>query len=160
MSSEGAQQNKTMTTFSALYYHIVWSTKNREKLIHEWDESHLYKYMVATCNNLNAKIINVNGMADHIHMLICSKPSVSIPDLVRNIKVSSTKMMRQRNIKLNKFEWQDSYGVFTVSKSLIDIVNKYIDNQKIHHQKMHFEEELITLLKYHEVSYDDKYVFG
>ena len=93
-------------------------------------------------------------------MLISVRPSLSIPDLVRNIKVSSTKMMRQRNIKLNKFEWQDSYGIFTVSKSLTNAVSEYIDNQKKHHQNMPFENELLTLLKLHEINFDEKYVFG
>jgi putative transposase len=83
-----------------------------------------------------------------------------LDDLVRNIKVSSIKMMRQRNRNLTKFEWQDSYGIFTVSKSLTNAVSDYISAQKSHHQNMPFENELLTLLTLHEIDYDEKYVFG
>ncbi len=129
-------------------------------MILEVDESHLYNYMAATIKNLNVKLININGMTDHIHLLINARPSNSVPDLVKNIKISSTKMMRQRRHNLNKFEWQDSYGIFSVSKSLIPVVSDYITNQKNHHQNVSFENEMLTFLKLHEIEYDEKYVFG
>ena len=160
MNSEGVQQEEEMTTFSALYYHLIWSTKNREKMILEIDEQHLHKYIVATIKNLQGNVININGMSDHIHILLGTRPIINIPDLVKNIKISSTKMMRQRRPNLNKFEWQDSYGIFSVSKSLTNDVSDYIANQKNHHQNWSFENELLTFLKLHEIDYDDKYVFG
>ena len=104
-----------MTTFSALYYHLIWSTKNREKMIFEADEQHLYKYINATIKKLQGVVLNINGMPDHVHLLISIRPSVSIPDFVKNIKVSSTKMMRQKNQSLNRFEWQNSYGYFLLA---------------------------------------------
>lgn len=98
-------------------------------------------------------------MADHIHIFIGYKPAVSIPELVKDIKVASTLWMNGNQLCTSKFAWQEGYGAFSYSQSHIDAVCDYIKNQELHHQKKSFKDEYLKLLKNFNVEYDDKYLF-
>jgi putative transposase len=147
-------------TFSQVYLHIVFSTKNREPLIKQsWEET-LYKYVSGIITNKGHKPLAINGMPDHIHLFIGFKPIMSISDLVREIKKSTSSYINDNKLLNGKFYWQEGYGVFSNSHSQIKEVCTYIQNQKNHHKIISFKEEYLSILKQYEVEYDEKYLLG
>ncbi len=138
---------------------IVFSTKGREKLIHaDWEER-LYKYITGIVQTKQQKMLAINGMPDHIHFLIGMKPTCTISDLVREVKKSSNDFIKDEKLSKFQFNWQKGFGAFSYGHSQLDMIIKYIMNQKTHHRKMTFEEEYITFLKNFNVDYDELYVF-
>jgi putative transposase len=101
----------------------------------------------------------MNGVSDHIHMLVGFNPSCSISDLVRDIKANSSKWINEKRFAMGRFEWQTGFGAFTIGQSQVDRVAKYILNQEVHHRKKTFREEYIDFLKAYEVEYNPDYVF-
>ena len=98
-------------------------------------------------------------MPDHIHILIGLNPAISISDLVKDIKRASNNWINEKGLIKNKFEWQSGFGAFSYSRSHLDKVYKYIQNQKIHHKKVSFKSEYLTELKANEIEYKDEYLF-
>lgn len=147
-----------MSTYSALYYHLIWSTKNRTPLILDSLEPLLYKYINGIVRNNNIDLLQIGGMPDHIHLLLRSSPDKNISDLVKDIKISSSKMIQGQS--LSAFAWQIGYGAFSISKSNVDKVKKYIQMQKEHHKTCSFKDEWMAFLKQHEITFNEKYVLG
>ncbi|MGE0635103.1 MAG: IS200/IS605 family transposase [Bacteroidia bacterium] len=145
-------------TFSQIYIHAVFAVKGRQNLIHKWNDE-LYKYICGIVNGNKEKIYAINGMPDHIHLLLSIKPDCKLSDLMRDIKASSSKWINTKNFVRGKFQWQEGFGAFSVSQSQLDIVIAYIDNQEKHHSKKSFKQEYIDLLKKYQIEYDEKYVF-
>jgi REP element-mobilizing transposase RayT len=147
-------------TFSQIYIQVVFAVKGRESLIHkEWEER-LYQYITGIVRTKEQKLIAINGMPDHIHVLIGMKPSCCLSDLVREIKKSSNDFINQKRLSKFRFRWQEGYGAFSYSHSQIDAVAKYILNQKEHHKKVTFKQEYIDFLKKFEIEHDEKYLFN
>ncbi len=149
----------SMTTYSALFFHLVWSTKNRAPLIQEAFEESLFRYIGGLARHRKVDAIQMGGMSDHIHLLVRTSPDNHIPNMVRDIKISTTKMIRSKIPGLNAFSWQSGYGAFSVSKSNTDVVQAYIANQKHHHKTKTFEDEMRGLLKVHQIQVDERYLF-
>jgi len=148
-----------MSTFSQIYIQIVFAVKNRDALIDRDWENELYKYITGIIQNKDQKLIAINGMPDHIHLLIGMKPACCLADLVREIKKSTNTLIREKKFSKFRFEWQEGYGAFSYSHSALDNVIMYIDNQKQHHAKMNFRDEYIGFLKKFEVEYKEEYLF-
>ena len=146
-------------TFTQIYIQITFAVKNRESMINSSWEEELYKYISGIINNKNQKVLAINGMPDHIHILIGMKPSCCLSDLVREIKKSSNDFIKERNFSKYKFQWQEGFGAFSYSHSALDNVIKYIQNQKEHHKKYSFKEEYIELLNRFQIEYKEKYLF-
>lgn len=146
-------------TYTQLFVHIIFSTKGREKILHKSFRKELFKYISGILTNKNQKPFAVNGTTDHVHVFVGIEPNISISDLVRDIKHSSTNFIKEKNFIKHKFNWQKGYCAFTYSKSQFDSVIKYIMNQEVHHKTKTFEEEYIEFLKKYDVDYDSKYVF-
>lgn len=146
-------------TFSQVYIQVVFAVKGRENLISSKWKDELHKYISGIISGKGQKSIIVNGMPDHIHAFIGLKPSMSISDLVRDIKNNSSKFINERKLVKGKFAWQEGYGSFSYSHSQIDDVYKYILNQEGHHKKRTFKEEYMELLKRFEVKFEEKYLF-
>ncbi len=145
-------------TFSQIYLHIVFAVKNRTSLIKpEWKEE-LYKYITGITKNNGHKLIAINGTANHLHIAMGYKPHQLIPDLLQDIKGHSSKWINEKNFVRGKFSWQAGYGAFSFSHSQLDVVIKYINNQKQHHKKKSFGEEYIELLQRYNVAFDEKYI--
>ena len=119
----------------------------------------MQKYITAVVQNDKHKMLAINGMPDHIHIFLGWKPSISISDLVKDIKKASNNWINDRKLIKGKFEWQDGYGAFSYGKSQVDQVCKYILNQKEHHKKQTFKSEYIMLLKLFEIDFKDEYLF-
>jgi REP element-mobilizing transposase RayT len=136
-------------------YHIVFGTKDRFPLIgNEW-ESDLYRYLAGIVKNHGGDAIEINGMADHVHLLVRLNPC-DFPAFMRELKASSSKWANRQQ---PKFAWQRRYGAFTVSESAVHTVREYIRRQKTHHGKRTFEDEYIELLRRHRVEFDEKYLW-
>lgn len=148
-----------MSTFSQIYIQVVFAVKGRNSLIAQSWEEELYKYITGIITNKGQKLIAINGMSDHIHILIGMKPSCCLSDLVREIKKASNIFINEKKFTNLKFEWQEGYGAFSYSHSVLDNVIKYIQNQKEHHKKKSFKEEYIDFLKKFEIEYKDAYLF-
>ncbi|WP_297868098.1 IS200/IS605 family transposase [uncultured Flavobacterium sp.] len=146
-------------TYSQIYIHIVFAVKGRKSFIQQSWEEELYKYITGIVQNKGQKMLAINGMSDHIHILIGMKPSCNLSDLVREIKKSSNGFINEKKFCQFKFEWQEGYGAFSYSHSALDNVISYIANQKEHHRKKSFQEEYIDFLKKFEVEYKEEYLF-
>ncbi len=141
-------------TYSKSLFHLVWSTKNRELLIDASIENDLYKYIHGHMKNKKCNLHIINGMPDHVHLLVGVPLTVTVSDLVQQIKVSSTRWMRNQGLQLGDFAWQEGFGAFTVGYSNFENVKSYIANQKEHHRTKTFEEEYLEFLRMLDISYD------
>lgn len=146
-------------TYSQIYIHLVFSVKGRQSLIHAKWEERLYQYITGIVQGKEQKMMAINGMPDHIHILIGMKPSCCLSDLVREIKKSSNEFIKDNNFTTQKFSWQEGFGAFSCSKSHMNNVVRYILNQKEHHKKSTFKEEYIDLLHEYEIEYNEKFLF-
>ncbi len=148
-----------MSTYSQIYIQIVFAVKYRESLIHTSWEDELYKYITGIIQNKGQLLIAINGMPDHIHILIGLKPSCCLSDLVREVKKASTEFIKEKKFVRGKFQWQEGFGAFSYSKSVLDTVINYVKNQKQHHQKKTFKQEFIEFLEAFEIEYKEAYLF-
>lgn len=146
-------------TFSKIFIHVVFAVKGRENVIAKKWEEELYKYICGIVNNKNNKIYAINGMPDHIHILLSIKPDVALSDLMRDIKANSSKWINEKKFVKGKFQWQEGFGAFSYSQSQIDVVIKYIEQQKQHHSKKSFKGEYVDLLQKFKIKFDEKYLF-
>ena len=141
------------------YLHIVFSTKHREHLILSPIESELHSYLGGICNKLDCQVIKVGGFTNHVHILCMLSKKITLMKLMEELKSHSSKWIKTKGDKFANFYWQDGYGAFSVNPSEVDVVIKYIENQKEHHRKKTFKEEYVAFLKKYEVEYDEKYVW-
>ena len=146
-------------TYTQLYIQVVFAVKGRENLICENWKTELFKYISGIIKAKGHKSIIVNGVADHIHILIGLRPLMAISDLVRDIKNNSTNFINDKKFVRGKFSWQEGYGAFSYSHSQVEVVYKYILNQDKRHEKKTFKEEYFEFLKKYEVEYNEKYLF-
>ena len=148
-----------MSTFSQIYIQVIFAVKGRNSFIHiSWEEE-LYKYITGIITNKGQKLIAINGMPDHIHILIGIKPSCCLSDLVREIKKSSNEFINVKKFSKLKFEWQEGYGAFSYSHSALNNVIAYIQKQKEHHKRKSFREEYEDFLMKFEIEYKKEYLF-
>ncbi|MEO8087931.1 MAG: IS200/IS605 family transposase [Bacteroidota bacterium] len=148
-------------TYTQLYIQIVFAVSRRECLIPKQHRDELHKYITGIVQKVHRdqKMLSVFCMPDHAHLLIGLRPSISISDLVRDIKAGSSQFINDNNWVKKKFKWQEGFGAFSYSGNSIDSVIKYILNQERHHEKKKFREEYLEILKEFEVEYDEKYLF-
>ena len=146
-------------TNSQLYVQIVFAVKNRASLIQSEWETKLYQYITGILRNRGQKVIAINGMPDHIHILLGITPDCSLSDLVREVKKSSNTWITENKLTPGKFYWQSGFGAFSYSRSDLDSVATYVRNQKQHHQRKRLRDEYTELLKEFEVAYEESYIF-
>lgn len=146
-------------TFSNLFYHIVFSTKGRKDLITPEIEERVWAYISGIARKHEIIAVQVGGIENHIHILILAKPKIAPSQIVQWLKGESSRWIQETFPELNKFSWQDGFGIFSVSKSNVPDVVDYIKNQREHHKKQSFEDEYISMLKLNGIDYDERYVF-
>lgn len=140
-----------------LLYHIIFATKDRLPIIKKEWSGELHAYLGGIVKNLEGIPIEINGIDNHLHLLVRLTPKIAISDFMRELKASSSRWVRQN--KDAKFGWQVRYGAFTVSESQVQIVRNYIKNQEEHHKTKSFADEYRDFLKAHNVDFDDKYLW-
>jgi REP element-mobilizing transposase RayT len=146
-------------TYTKLFYHVVFSTKQRQNFLSAAIEEELFKYLAGAVRGIGGSCIAVNGMKDHVHLLLILPPKIALSDAMREIKANSSKWIHETKPALARFAWQDGFAAFTVSKSGVEAVQEYIRNQKTHHAQRDFKAELLELLARHEVEFDERYVW-
>ena len=146
-------------TYSQLNIHCVFAVKGRENLLDKKWREDVFKYIAGIIKNKGQKPIIVNGVSDHVHVFVGLKPSMSVSDLIRDVKNNSTNFINDKKFLKGKFSWQEGFGSFSYSHSHIENVYNYILNQEEHHRKKTFCEEYLEFLKNFNVEYDEKYLF-
>ncbi len=146
-------------TYSKLLLHYVFSTKERRLLIDDAWCTRLYSYMSGIVREQGAHLVRAGGIADHVHLLIEAKPTHAPADLIRLVKAGSSKWINDERLTPHDFAWQIGYGVFSVSRSQLDAVTAYIDNQAEHHRRQTFQEELLAMLERHGIEYDERFLW-
>ena len=146
-------------SYTQIYLQFVFAVKYRNAMISENWETDLYKYITGIVQNNKHKLISINGMPDHIHILVGFHTTQSIANLIRDIKANSSKWINENNFTNEKFEWQTGYGAFSYSKSHLKNVINYINNQKQHHTKRTFLDEYKAFLEKFEIDYDIEFSF-
>ena len=152
--------NITMAnTYTQCYFHLVFAVKNRESLIMKSWKDELEKYITGIIQNHNHKLLAIGSMPDHIHIFIGYNVNQLIPDLVEEIKTSSNAWIKQQSFSKYKFDWQKGYGAFTHSRSKINQVVKYIENQERHHIEKTFKQEYLEILVKNDIDFKNEYLF-
>lgn len=146
-------------TYTQLYFHIVFAVKGRQNHISTKWKDELYKYITGIISKKNQKLLIINGMSDHIHILISTRPDSNLSDLVRDIKANSSKWINEKKITSGKFEWQTGFGAFTLGQSQLPKIVNYIKNQEEHHKIQSFKEEYISFLQAYEIDFKQQYIF-
>jgi putative transposase len=146
-------------TFSQIYLQFVFAVQHRQALIPKEHKEELHKYITGLVQNRNAKMIAVHCMPDHAHIFVGPKPTVYIPDFIKEIKVESNEFINSKKWVKGNFKWQEGYGVFSYSHSHIDRVAKYVLNQEAHHKKKTFRQEYHEFLDRFAIPYEEKYLF-
>jgi len=146
--------------YTKLMYHIVFSTKQRTPFLEQALLSRLCKYLGGITRVQDGQMLSAGGAADHVHLAIVSSQTKALADLVRIIKANSSRWIHQEFPDLKRFAWQDGYGAFSVSPSVISEVVRYIESQEAHHRKMSFQEEFTALLVKHGIEFDEKYIWA
>jgi putative transposase len=147
------------STDLSLHYHVVFSTKNRQPLIHGEIINRLHEYLGGTIHGLGGFPNRVGGVADHVHLLFGLKATATLSDFMRELKKASSVWMRDPGGgSVKRFAWQESYAAFTISATARAAVAEYIANQAEHHRRRSFRDELMAMLKKAEVAYDEQYL--
>jgi putative transposase len=147
-------------TYTSLHYHLVFSTKNRIEWITPDIEKRVWAYIGGIARKHKMTALQVGGVDDHIHALVMSPPTLSPSQMAQYLKGESSKWIHETFPALHDFAWQEGYGAFSVSKSNLEAVVRYIQQQREHHQKQSFQEEYLGLLQKHGIDYDERYVWG
>lgn len=146
-------------TYTKIHMQFVFAVKHRDSIIQKPWKDELYKYITGIVHNNRHKMLAINGMSDHIHLLIGMRPSQSVSDLLQDIKGGSSKWINEKKFVKGRFEWQEGYGGFSYSPGEINTVIDYINNHTEYHKTISFKDEYLKLLKQFEIEYDEKYVF-
>ena len=146
-------------SFTNLLYHLVFSTKHREPWISDTVEGRVHSFLGGLIRGQKGIALEINGMADHVHILAKLTQSKAVADVLRDLKANSSGWIHAEFPSLKAFSWQLGYAAFTVSESQVERVREYIRNQKEHHRRVTFQEELISLLREHGVDFDEQYLW-
>lgn len=139
--------------------HIVFSTKNREPFITGDLEPRLYEYLGGIVRNQNGTLVEINGMPDHVHLLLRESKSVADQDFMAQLKGDSSRWVNATFSGRPRFSWQAGYGWFSVGPADVDAAAEYIRRQKEHHRVTTFQEEYRKFLERYGVDYDERYVW-
>jgi REP element-mobilizing transposase RayT len=146
-------------TYTQIHIQTVFTVQNRTCVIRkEWRED-LYRYITGIIQNHGHKVLAINGMPDHIHILIGMRPAQALADLMREVKVDSCKWINDNRLVMGRFSWQDGYGAFSYSKSHVSAVVEYIQNQREHHRVKSFIDEYHQFLNKFGVEFEERYSF-
>ncbi len=146
-------------TYTQLHIQFVFAVKYRKALIQPSWKEELHQYITGIIQNKKHKMLQINTMPDHLHILIGFRPDENMSQLIQVIKSESGKWINDNHFAHQKFEWQEGFGAFSYSKSHVPDVIRYIQNQEQHHQKQTFLAEYIAFLKAFEIEYDERYIF-
>jgi REP element-mobilizing transposase RayT len=146
-------------TYSSLFYHVVFSTKYREKSLAIEIEDRVWRYVGGIARKHKMTAVKVGGIEDHLHALVLAPPKYAPSQIAQFLKGESSKWIHEEFPEIRFRSWQDGYAVFTVKKSLVPKVVDYIASQRVHHQTETFEDEYRRLMELHGIEFDERYLF-
>ena len=146
-------------SYISSYFHCVFSTKERRRLITPALAQRLWPFMGGIARQHKIKAIEIGGVEDHVHLLLSLPSTIAIAKALQLIKGGSSKWVHETFPEHRLFGWQEKYGAFSVSVSQLDNIVRYIQGQEAHHRKMTFQEEFVALLKKHRIEYDERYLW-
>lgn len=146
-------------SYSALYYHIIFSTKERFSWLTQEYASRVHQYLGGVHRGVGGLSISVGGSENHVHLLGSIMKNIAVADFLRMVKTDSSRWIHTTFPALRHFSWQEGYAAFTVSPGEIDEVKRYIDGQAVHHRTQSFQEELLDFFHRYQVKYDDRYIW-
>jgi REP element-mobilizing transposase RayT len=146
-------------TYTQIYLHVVFAVEGRQNLIAPEHNDELQKYITGVVTAQRHKLIAINNMPDHLHLLVGLRPDAALSDLLRDVKAGSSKFINERRWVMGRFSWQEGFGAFSHARSQLGAVIRYIQNQQKHHAKKSFRDEYLELLEKFGVEYDRKYIF-
>lgn len=146
-------------TYTQMHLQFIFAVKYRKTIIHPSWKDELYKYITGVIRKNGHKTLAINGVSDHIHILVGMRPDQSVADLLQDIKSASSKWINDNKFVKHRFEWQSGYGAFSYARTEINKVIDYIKNQEVHHNQISFKEEYINMLNSFEVVFEEKYLF-
>ena len=146
-------------TYTQIHIHAVFAVKYRDAVIEKQWKDELFQYMTGVLQDYGHKMLQINGVADHVHLFFGMRPIQALSDLMAEVKESSSRWINDKGFVLGQFRWQDGYGAFSHSRSQVPQVIKYVTHQEEHHKKKTFAEEYLEMLKNFEVDFDEQYVF-
>ncbi|MHA6279816.1 IS200/IS605 family transposase [Salinimicrobium sp. CAU 1759] len=147
-------------TYTQIHLHFIFAVKFRQGQIQPHWKERLYQYITGIIRKNGHKLLIINGMPDHLHLLVGFRTEQSISSLMQDVKASSSKWINEEKLTKEKFAWQEGYGAFSYSRSQVPRLIRYIENQEEHHRKKTFKQEYITILEELEIPYDSKYIFN
>ncbi len=148
-----------MATHTQIIYHIIFSTKHREKTLDKDNRKEFFLYVWGILKNKKCHLYRINGVEDHLHILTHIHPTIAVSELVKDIKVASALWIKENNIFKNFTFWQEGYGAFTCNFKDKNGLIEYIKNQETHHQNFIFDDEYRALLLEHGIEFEEKYLF-
>jgi REP element-mobilizing transposase RayT len=146
-------------SLSSILVHLVFSTKNREPFLRPIIEPELHPYLATIFGALGSPSLAIDGTRDHVHILFALGRTMTVADIVEEVKTSSSKWLKTKDRGLRNFHWQKGYGAFSIGQSQVEDVKRYIRNQKQHHRRVTFQDEYREFLKRYGVDYDERYVW-
>ena len=146
-------------TYTQIYIHIIFAVEGRKNLIRPEYNDELQKYICGIASAQKQKVIAINNMPDHMHLLVGLRPDSLLSNFVRTVKAGSSKFISEKHWVAGRFSWQEGFGAFSHARSQLDTVIRYIENQPGHHAKRTFRQEYIELLEKFGVEYDERYIF-
>ena len=147
-------------TYTQIYIHVVFAVEGRQNLIQPEHNDELQKYITGIVSAQRHKLIAINNMPDHLHLLVGLRPDAALSQLVRDIKANSSRFINEQRWVMGRFSWQEGFGAFSYSRSQLGAVIRYIENQQKHHARKSFHEEYTVLLEKFGVEYDPRYIFS
>jgi len=147
-----------MSTYTQIIYQIVFATKNRENTLTKDNRPKLFEYMVGILLNNKCHVYCINGVENHIHIISQVHPTVALASLVKDIKLATSSLIKEKGMFRAFSGWQVGYGAFTYSIKAKENLIAYVRNQEKHHKTIPYEDELIELLSEHDVKFDEKYL--
>ncbi|HYE71806.1 MAG TPA: IS200/IS605 family transposase [Blastocatellia bacterium] len=147
-------------TYTSLYYHLIFSTKNRVTWIRPEIQENVWAYIGGIARHHRLTALQIGGMEDHLHALVMAPATLAPSQIAQYLKGDSSKWIHEEYCDLREFAWQEGYGAFTVSKSNLPDVIAYIRNQREHHQKRSFQDEYREFLQKHGIDYEEQYLWG
>jgi len=139
--------------------HVIFSTKERRHLIKAEVQSELYAYLAGTLKNLDSPCLAIGGTSNHVHLLAALSKKAALSDVVGELKKSSSKWIKTRGPAYQHFAWQEGYGAFSIGRSQVQVLKRYIARPEEHHKAKSFEAEFIETLKKYELAYDERYIW-
>ncbi len=146
-------------TYTQIYIQVVFAVQGRQNLIRPEHKDELQRYMSGIISRQGHKLIAINNMPDHFHILIGLRPTAALSDLVGDIKSGSSGFINDRRWVRGKCSWQEGFGAFSYSYSQLASVIRYIRNQQKHHATKSFRVEYLEFLTKYKVPYDERYIF-